>query len=92
MKEMKVKDKSLKEGSLEEYDHIKVADMNVEGMPWYKEKPVMDPENQQPKVEWSKQDMRKYMFASTLAGLAIAGIFLLGMFIFLLFCVFVWFR
>lgn len=92
MGEKKRKNKSFKENHLEEFNHIKVADMNVEGMPWYKERTVIEEENQQPKVEWSKRDMRRYIVASTLAGLAIAGIFVLGMLLFLLFCVFVWFR
>lgn len=85
--------KKKKIDDLEQYKDIQVADMNVEGMPWYKKKEegTSSPENpllqQEPlplKATW------KLIGTSMFAALFIGGIFLLAFFLFLLFCTNVW--
>ena len=70
-----------------------VAKMNVDGMPWY-----MPAENQQPKTEnndlsdLSKGETWEIVKGTVKAGLLIGGVFFVAFLLFVLFCVFVWFR
>lgn len=71
-----------------------IANMNVEGMPWYKpERPDLSPENPNaPKDGLTRRQMRMYTASALKAGLLVAGVMCLGMVAFVAFCVFVWFR
>ena len=68
-----------------------IANMNVEGMPWYA------PDDGIPKPEstrgdqLTKKQMRMYTMGALKAGLLIAGVFSLGLILFVLFCLHVWF-
>lgn len=73
-----------------------IANMNVEGMPWYnpsKGESVVD--NTLPKENAEPVDMKTTMamMGGVLkAALLIAGIFVIIFLAFILFCVFVWFK
>ncbi len=80
-----------KKPEIEEDDGRVIADMNVEGMPWYRKdaKPV-DPKRQPldltPGETWAAvRGMLK-------AALLVAGVFIAVFFLFILFCVLVWGR
>ena len=68
-----------------------IASMNVEGMPWYVDKRVKSP-GEQDFSDLSKEESRALVFGAMKAGLLIGGIFLLAAFVFILFCLYVWFR
>ena len=84
------RDPRLPEGD----DGHTIANMNVEGMPWYKpERPDLPPENPNaPKDGLTRRQMRMYTASALKAGLLVAGVMCLGMVAFVAFCVFVWFR
>ncbi len=70
----------------EEYedDGRSYADMNVEGMPWYRPKQPSDrPEGQ--KNEMSGEDYKAFMCGALKAAILIAAVFAGGYFIFILF-------
>ena len=70
-----------------------IANMNIDGMPWY-----MDAERKAKRKsesnfdDLSKKETRALVFGVMKAGLLIAGAFLVAALIFILFCIFVWFR
>ncbi|MEA4966010.1 MAG: hypothetical protein VB055_09345 [Oscillospiraceae bacterium] len=72
-----------------EDDGRTVANMNVEGMPWYLEKKEK-PETE--KIELTKEEGRSMMWGILKASLLVAGVFIAGFTIFILLCVFVFFR
>jgi len=67
-----------------------VADMNVEGMPWY------DPRHRDADITegtpLSKAELRAYRWAAVKAGLLVALVFGTAFLLFLLFADFVWLR
>ena len=69
-----------------------VADMNVDGLPWY----VKGDENRtadgRQHEQMTDEELRAYRFAALKASLLVAVIFIGAFFIFLLFCDFIWFR
>ena len=67
-----------------------VADMNVEGMPWFTLKP--HDKTGSGSTPMSKEETRAYAWASLKAGLLIALIFGTVFFLFLLFADYVWLR
>ncbi len=77
-----------------------IAPMNVDGMPWNHESPVSQSENGEfpqkktgedelPLTPGEKRAMMGGVFA---AALLVAGIFVLAALLFILFCIFVWFK
>lgn len=74
----------------EDEDDRTVADMNVEGMPWYRaEKPMPKNPNAE---EISKKNLWRYAFSAVKAGLLIVFVFgLLGA-LFIFFCTNIWLR
>lgn len=84
-----------KKDDLEQYKDITVANMNVEGMPWYdKRKPedVMSSGiSDAPEEKLTPKETRLLIFHAVAASLLVGGIFLFAIFLFLLFCVYVWF-
>ena len=69
-----------------------IANMNVEGMPWYRpERPDL-PLAASSKDDLTKKQVRIYTASALKAGLLVAGVMSLGLVLFAAFCVFVWFR
>lgn len=79
-----------------------IANMNVEGMPWYqspvREKPETSgqknggsSEKEKP-LELTKEESRAMYWGMIKAALLICGIFILAALIFILFCIFVWLK
>lgn len=73
-------------------DGRKLADMNLEGLPWYqKELEEEEIRRRQSVPELNVRETRKLIFSSLLAALLVAGAFIGAIAIFLLFCIYVWF-
>ena len=75
-----------------EDDGNTVADMNVEGMPWY----VTGDEDREKGAgrhdQMTDEQIRAYKGAALKAALLVAVVFGTVYFLFLLFCDFIWFR
>ena len=73
-----------------------VADMNVDGMPWYirEHKPWTQrfASSSQNQDQLTAAEERALIWGAMKAGLLIAGVFILAALAFILFCLFVWFR
>lgn len=75
-----------------------IADMNVDGMPWFisdvlgRRKRGESSESSQDFSDLTKEESRALVFGAIKAGLLIGGIFIVVALIFILFCIFVWFR
>ena len=77
-----------------------IANMNVEGMPWYRpQASVKDrPDGQEPAANVRKpfpltrEETRFYTFGALKAALLVTGFICLGIVLFILFCQFIWFR
>ena len=70
-----------------------IANMNVDGMPWY----TGDDRRRKGGAEsdtndLTKSETRAIVAGAMKAGLLVAGVFLVAALIFILFCVFVWFK
>lgn len=77
----------------EEIDETtQIADMNVEGMPWYRKSKPLYPDSGLPKTEMTKKETFHFALSATLAGLLIGLIMIGGCVLFILFCIHVWFR
>ena len=72
-----------------EDDGRTIADMNVDGMPWYAPNRG-DPESTE-KVELTREEQRWMIGGALKAALLVGGIFGIVYFLFLLFCTKVWF-
>ena len=77
-----------------EYDdddgHV-IANMNVEGMPWYRKE--QEWEQKDPKRDYNKEETRYIIWGTLKAALLIAGAFLGAFFLFiLLLCIVAWLR
>ena len=75
-----------------------VASMNMDGMPWHirdgikrREQQAKDP-NRLDFSDLTEEETREIVKGTMKAALLIAGVFIAGLTLFLLFCVFVWFR
>ena len=70
-----------------------IANMNVDGMPWYTGADRRGKRMSQADADdLTKGETRAIVAGAMKAGLLVAGVFLLGALIFILFCVFVWFK
>ena len=74
-----------------------IANMNVEGMPWYspgkrvsRRKDREKPEDREEVL--TKQESRYYTWGALKAALLVVGILCAGLVLFVLFCQHVWFR
>ena len=83
-----------KRRTYEDDDGRVIASMNVDGMPWYQRSPRQSsPSGQASNFEdLTKEETREIIKGALKASLLIAGIFIVAMFLFILFCIFVWFR
>ena len=70
-----------------EDDGRTIADMNVDGMPWYEPKRQDNAE----KIELTPSEQRALIGSALKAALLVAAIFGLVYFLFILFCTHVWF-
>jgi len=75
-----------------------IANMNVDGMPWYQRSQHQILRNSAPQREsgsdyndLTKEETREIVKGAMKAGLLIAGVFILAMLLFILFCLYVWF-
>lgn len=86
----------MKKRSKAELDNNTViVNMNVEGMPWYDEYAPGGPKYNPKKLPGdvpTKGETWQIIKGAVLAGLTVSGIISLGMIIFVLFCVFIWFK
>ena len=81
-----------KRKSFEGDDGRVVAKMNVDGMPWYmRSEKQQTPENND-LSDLSKGETWEIVKGTVKAGLLIGGVFFVVFALFILFCVFVWFR
>ena len=73
-----------------------IADMNVEGMPWYSPKKNVTREEskaQEGREEiLTKQESRYYTWGALKAALLVVGVMCIGLVLFVLFCLHIWFR
>lgn len=72
-----------------------IADMNVEGMPWYQPKRPVFPQQDRSRSSGdglTRRQMRMYTAGALKAGLLVALVMIAGMVAFVAFCVFVWFK
>ncbi|MCR4960901.1 MAG: hypothetical protein K6A74_05560 [Lachnospiraceae bacterium] len=67
-----------------------VADMNIDGMPWYNPKKRESAAN--PVSELSPKEAFEVTKGVLAAALAVGAVFVVVFLLFILFCVFVWFR
>ena len=68
-----------------------IANMNIEGMPWYvEEKPEYQSGSEKPPMD--KRETRAFIANALLAALAIGLVFIIAAALFLLFCTKVWFQ
>ena len=73
-----------------------IADMNVEGMPWYRPGgPLSRGERRQKAGEsesMTREESRYYTWGAVKAALLVMSVICGGIVLFILFCQFVWFR
>ena len=76
-----------------------IANMNVDGMPWSmrditarRRKSDERLQSSQDFSDLTKEETRELVKGAMKAGLLIGGVFLVGAFLFILFCLFIWFR
>lgn len=84
---------SRKKKQYDDDDGRVIANMNVDGMPWFLSDAIKnrgsDPDNDL--SDLTKEESRELMKGAVKAGLLIASIFVLAALLFILFCLYVWF-
>lgn len=69
-----------------------IANMNVDGMPWYaRSKPREETPKNNDFSDLTKGETREIIKGTLKAALLIGGAFMLGLLLFILFCVYIWF-
>ena len=72
-----------------------IANMNVDGMPWYRRSEGVSWGNKQDSAsdfsDLTKDETREIVKGAIKASLLIAGVFILAMLLFILFCLYIWF-
>ncbi len=73
-----------------------IANMNVEGMPWYSPGSCLSKAERKQKdrdeASLTKQESRYYTWGALKAALLVTGVMCAGIVLFILFCLKVWFR
>lgn len=71
-----------------------IANMNVDGMPWFVEdhKRKQERKKNNDFSDLSKEETRAIVWGTIKAGLLIASVFLIAALIFILFCIHIWFQ
>lgn len=75
-----------------EDDGRTIANMNVDGMPWYTKGGNDVPEENPEGYRMTKEETRAYLWAAIRSGLLILLCFAVVFLLFLLFCDYIWFR
>ena len=78
----------------EDDDGRVVANMNVDGMPWYQRGQRFDKGRREQASDFSdltREESREIIKGAMKASLLIAGVFILAMLLFILFCLYIWF-
>ena len=87
-----------KKTDLPEWDDGRtIADMNVEGMPWYSPKKRKTGGNERKdssgkKPVLTKEESRYYTWGALKAALLVVGVMCAGIVVFVLFCQHIWFK
>ena len=86
-----------KKPELPEWDDGRtIADMNVDGMPWYSPKKRTSGKNRKETADreevLTKEESRYYTWGALKAALVVVGVMCAGLILFVLFCQYVWFR
>ena len=68
-----------------------ITNMNVEGMPWYREEKPDAPASQEEPVRLTREEGKYYTWGALKAALLVVGVMCLGIVAFVAFCVFIWF-
>ena len=71
-----------------------IANMNVDGMPWFLSDALKRRSGSEAKNDFSdltQEESRELVKGAVKAGLLIAGVFVLGALLFILFCIHIWF-
>ena len=69
-----------------------IANMNVEGMPWFLSDALKNNgKTDSDMSDLTKEESRELVKGAVKAGLLIAGVFVLAAFLFILFCLHIWF-
>ena len=76
----------------EEDDGETIANMNVDGMPWYREDDGNNADPNKPKISLRTPEGRAAIRGAALAGLLFVVIFAGGAFLFILFCEKIWLK
>ncbi len=80
-------------GDRDELEEWTVADMNVEGMPWYRPEQGRERAPKNPRPErMTPRETFHWALGAVGAGLLIVSAFGLAGFLFIQFCIHVWFR
>ena len=77
--------------SFEDDDGRVIANMNVDGMPWYVEAAQKKQAESGQELDLNKDETKYVIWGAMKAGLLIAGVFIVGALIFILFCLHIWF-
>lgn len=76
----------------EDDDGRTIANMNVDGMPWYTGDRETQPESSSTGEPLTKEQSRAYTWAAVKAGLLVVLIFAVVFAAFIAFCDFIWFK
>ena len=82
------RNKRLPEGD----DGHVIANMNVEGMPWYAPEENAPAPGSRPRDTLDKRQTRFALWGALKASLLVCAVFSVGIILFVLFCLHVWFR
>lgn len=82
------RNKRLPEGD----DGHVIANMNVEGMPWYAPDEGSPAPGGRPRDTLDKRQTRFALWGALKASLLVCAVFSIGIILFVLFCVHVWFK
>lgn len=69
-----------------------IANMNVDGMPWYLDAAKKKQGHSENELDLNREETKYVVWGALKAGLLIAGAFILGGLIFILLCIFIWFK
>lgn len=78
--------------SFEGDDGRVVANMNVDGMPWYMRAERKKKQENNELDDLTKEETKAIIGGTVKAGLLIGGVYFVVFGLFILFCIFVWFR
>ena len=68
-----------------------IADMNIEGTPWYKQDLLPQQPNREP-IELTKEEKRAMIGGMLKAAFLVVGVIVTVYLLFILFCLYVWLR